>query len=259
MASRKDEKEKRRQERMAQQADAEAQAKRRRTYGIVAGAILVVGVIGAGVALFAGGGGDDDEPSSAGKPTVEFANAVEPPAQTTSDLFAAAKKAGCELKNPAIEGREHVESDQELEFGTEPPTSGNHDQIAQPDGVYSVYPQPRHFVHTLEGGRIELQYNPDKASRKEIATLGGVYNEDTLYLLMFPNPEMDYRIAAASWGHLIGCKKVNAATWDAIRAFIDRYRDQAPEPAAQHQVTAGQPGWPGPTPEPHQEGAIPGS
>ena len=246
MASRKEEKEKRRQERLAQEQSAQQQAARRRTYGIVAGVILVLAVIGVVIALVAGGGSSDSKTSASGKPAVEFANATKPPAQTTTDLFAAAKKAGCELKNPPIAGREHIDSNKPIKYATNPPTSGNHDQIPEPDGVYTVYPQPRHAVHALEGGRVEIQYNPKKVTKKEIATLGGVYNEDTLYMLMFPNPEMKYAVAISAWGHLAGCKKVDAATYDVIRAFIDRYRDQAPEPAAQHQVAAGQPGWPGP-------------
>jgi hypothetical protein len=40
---------------------------------------------------------------------------------------------------------------------------------------------------------------------------------------------MDYEIAAGAWGHLIGCKKVTDKTYDALRAFRDRYRDQGPE------------------------------
>lgn len=250
MASRKEEKEQRRRERLAREASSDQEAKRRRTYGIVAGGILVLAVIVVAVALLAGGDGSDDKGSSEGKPSVEFLGATSPPAQQTSDLFAAAKKAGCQLKNPPVAGREHIESDKKTDFSTNPPTSGDHDVTSQPDGVYKTYPQERHTVHSLEGGRVSIQYNPDKVSKKELATIGGVYNEDTLYMMMFPNPTMDYAVAVTSWGHLAGCKKVNAATYDVIRAFIDRYRDQAPEPAAQHQATAGQPGWPGPTPPP---------
>jgi hypothetical protein len=259
MASRKEEKERKRQQRLELEADAEQQARRRRTYGIVAGTVLVLGVIAAAGLLVLGGGGDSKSTDSSGKPTAQYSGASKPPAQTTTDLFAAAKKAGCELKNPTIAGRTHIPSSKKVVYATNPPTSGDHDQVAQPDGVYTVYPQPRHAVHSLEGGRVVIQYNPDKVNKQKIDTLGGVYNEDNLYMLMFPNPTMDYAVAVSAWGHLAGCKKVNAATYDVIRAFVDRYRDQAPESAASHQAAAGQPGWPGPTPPPHQSGNIAGS
>jgi hypothetical protein len=40
---------------------------------------------------------------------------------------------------------------------------------------------------------------------------------------------MDYQVAATAWGHLIGCKRISDETFDALRAFRDRYRDQGPE------------------------------
>ena len=48
-------------------------------------------------------------------------------------------------------------------------------------------------------------------------------------MVLFPNRRMPYEVAVTAWGHLLGCKKVNDKTFDAIRAFRDRYRDQGPE------------------------------
>jgi len=258
MASRKEEKEQKRQERLAAQNQAELDAKRKRTYGIVAGAVLVLGVIAATIFIVAAGGGDDGSSTPGAKPEAEYPTPVAVPAQQESDLFAAAKKAGCVLKNPPIAGSNHVESSKALEFSTNPPTSGDHDAQSQPDGVYGAYPAPRHTVHALEGGRTQIQYKPT-IPQKQIDQLGGIYEDDSLYLLMYPNPTMQYDIAVSAWGHMAGCKKVDAATYDVVRAFIQRYRDQAPEPAASHQVAAGQPGWPGPLPPLHTDGATPGS
>ena len=42
---------------------------------------------------------------------------------------------------------------------------------------------------------------------------------------------MPYQVAVTAWGHLIGCEKVTDETFDALRAFRDRYRDQGPEQA----------------------------
>ena len=49
-------------------------------------------------------------------------------------------------------------------------------------------------------------------------------------MLLFPNPEMPYEVAATAWTQLMGCKSYEgAATLDAIRDFRDAYRGQGPE------------------------------
>ena len=83
-------------------------------------------------------------------------------------------------------------------------------------------------MHTLEHGRIEIQYDP-LAAEARIDQLGGLFNEDPYHMVLFPNTQMPYKVAATAWGHLIGCKKVTDQTFDALRAFRDRYRDQGPE------------------------------
>ena len=50
-------------------------------------------------------------------------------------------------------------------------------------------------------------------------------------MLMFPNPEMPYEVAATAWTQLMGCKTYEGATTlDAIRDFRDTYRGRGPEP-----------------------------
>jgi hypothetical protein len=43
------------------------------------------------------------------------------------------------------------------------------------------------------------------------------------------NTNMPYEVAATAWTQLIGCKTVNDKTWDALRAFRDRFTDKGPE------------------------------
>ena len=110
-----------------------------------------------------------------------------------------------------------------------PPTSGNHYPIPQEDGVYKQTPPFTHLVHTLEHGRIEIQYKPP-ISQKRLAQLGGLYNEDRSYTLLFPNAKMPYVLAVTAWGHMAGCKRLNDSTFDLIRDFKRRYQGTAPEP-----------------------------
>jgi len=233
MTSRREEKDRRRAERLAAEQAASEQAHRRRMYSIVVGGILGVAAIAAvaAVALTGSGGGSSDNPKDLPAPKESYSGATSPPTQIETDLFKAADAAGCDLRNPAIEGRTHITPDQKVKYGTNPPTSGNHDPIPATDGVYSQAPtalQIRHFVHTLEHGRIEIQYAPSLAKRR-VNQLGGLFNDDPYHMVMFPNRAMPYDVAVTAWGHVLGCKKVDDKMFDAIRDFRDRYRDQGPE------------------------------
>ena len=235
MSSRKEEKEARRAERLAREEQDAEQARRRRVYAIVVGGVLAAAAIAAVVVAVAAGGGDSGPASAGGVPVGDssFKNASDPPPQQATDLAQAAQAADCRLQNPVIEGRTHIGPDQKVTYKTDPPTSGNHDPQPAGDGVYSeaaTATDIRHFVHTLEHGRIEIQYDP-ALPRREIDRLGGLYQEDPYHMVLFPNEKMPYQVAATAWGHLIGCKRLTDETFDALRAFRDRYRDQGPEQA----------------------------
>jgi Protein of unknown function (DUF3105) len=228
VSSRREEKAQRRQERVArEQADAAA-ARRRRRYGIIVGTILGVAALAAiGVVIAAGGGGDDGH-GSTGNAEDTFPNAATPPQTQETDLVQAAQAAGCTLKNPSIEGRTHVPDSTKVTYGTTPPTSGNHNPTPAEDGYYAQKPSVRNTVHTLEHGRVYIHYDPT-ISQKRIAQLGGLFNDDPFHMVLSPDPDMPYAVAVTAWGHLAGCKRVNDATFDVIRAFRDRYRDRGPE------------------------------
>jgi hypothetical protein len=232
VASRKEEKEQRRAERLAREQREREEARRRRIYSIVVGGVLAFAAIAAvAIAVVAGGGDKVASIGGLSAPSQSFKGAVDPPAQAATDLVPTAKAAGCVLKNPVIEGRTHIPPEEKVTYHTNPPTSGNHDPIPADDGVYDTAPTSktiRHFVHTLEHGRIELQYDP-ALPKKQIDQLGGLFNEDPYHMVLFPNTKMPYKVAATAWGHLIGCEKVTDQTFDALRAFRDRYRDQGPE------------------------------
>jgi hypothetical protein len=226
MASRREEKEQRRQERLARERAQLADTRKRRMYSIVAGSVLALGAIVAIVVVVAAGGGGGANDSALGFSKKAETSATPPP-EKIADLPAAAKAAGCRLANPPIEGRTHVTG--KVKYKTNPPTSGNHYPIPQDDGVYTKTPPITHLVHTLEHGRVEIQYKPTIAPRR-LAQLGGLYNEDKAYTVLFPNADMPYTVAVAAWGHLAGCKKVTDETFDVIRAFKQRYLGAAPEP-----------------------------
>jgi len=146
-----------------------------------------------------------------------------PPPAVVADLGAAAEKAGCEVRRELPdEGHDHIPVGSESPgYGTEPATSGDHVEppYQQADGAYRETPREIEVVHSLEHGRMAIQYSPDLPEADQLE-LKGLY--DTMYgaTLLFPNEEMPYAVAATTWTNLLGCPSYEgAATLDAIRAF----------------------------------------
>jgi hypothetical protein len=140
-----------------------------------------------------------------------------------TNLKAEAQRAGCDLKlRLKSEGKTHIGVDAETpEYGTNPPTSGNHvvPPYQQADGAYAETPNEINIVHSLEHGRMQIQYSPDLPEEDQLE-LKGLY--DTMYggTLLFPNENMEYAVAATTWTNLLGCDRYRGAiTLDAIRAF----------------------------------------
>jgi hypothetical protein len=238
MSSRQEEKERRRREREErEQAEASKVANRRRLQLVAGGVIGLVAIAAviAGIVSIAGGGGDD---KASGDQRNGSYQQVSLPAPRTTDLDAAVKAARCFYKQYPNEGRTHLPSDQATNdtYRTNPPTSGNHRPTPAEDGVYAPgnTPDKENFVHTLEHGRIELQYSP-KAPQSVRNSLYTIYNEKNkgvsgYHMMLFENNTgMPYEVAATAWTQLLGCKTVNEHTWDAIRAFRQRFTDKGPE------------------------------
>ena len=231
MASRAEEKERRRQERLAQEeADRKATARTRRLQ-LAGGALLAVAAIVAVVVAVAAGGGTSS--SSGPSPSDSASSSVKLPVRKTTDLATAAKAAGCVVKSFPLEGRDHVTTT--VTYHTNPPTSGNHNPNPSEDGFYpNGAPPKERNVHALEHGRIEMQWKPG-TPQNVIDTLQAIFNEPLKgksgyhQLLFENNTNMPFAVAATAWTHLLGCPKMDDKVFDAVRAFRDAYVDKAPE------------------------------
>ena len=245
--SSKSEREKRRAERLAAEQAAASADRRRLMLGYVVAGALTLAVI-VGLVIVISSGGDDtaqvngqDIPDAAHIQvnsgflhdlTPDGRTGTPPPALKQGDLQTAADEAGCELKlDLEDEGNTHITKESEIpNYGTNPPTSGNHNPQQLADGAYSVMPDPWYFVHSLEHGRIEIQYSPDLSEQDQLA-LKGVFDQQPDGVLFFPNSEMPYDVAVTAWTQLMGCDKYEgAATLDAVRDFRDTYIGLGPEP-----------------------------
>lgn len=122
----------------------------------------------------------------------------------------AAPACTAEVKEHADEGNLHVPLCSQLQFGSNPPASGNH--YAPPYwAAYRTYaaPVPAGFlVHDLEHGAVVIGYNCPEGCAEEVARAQAWINglgQDPICpgsphkIILAPNPQLDVRWAAAAW------------------------------------------------------------
>jgi len=230
------EREQRRQERIESEGAAESSNRTRLIVGYSVAAVVVL-AIAVVVFVLASGGDSDNGGATEGDAHINLnasigsTNGIEPDSRAgtapaaakVTDLAAAAEAAGCDLRlHLKDEGHNHLPvGSPPPDYKTNPPTSGNHVEppYQQADGAYLETPEEIDYVHSLEHGRMEIQYSPDLPEEGQLA-LKGLY--DTMYgaTLLFPNDKMPYEVAATTWTNLLDCPTYKgAATLDAIRAF----------------------------------------
>jgi hypothetical protein len=232
MANRREEERERLRQIRQERESGQAKANRRRLFAVygaagVVGVLVLAGIVAVVASSGGGGGGGESHINQASGST----NGVEPderagtppPEVKVANLKQAAKQAGCTLRlGLKDEGHKHISPTAPTpNYGTSPPTSGNHVEAPyqQADGAYIEMPGEIFIVHSLEHGRLQIQYSPELPEEDQLA-LKGVY--DTMYggALFFPNTNMSYEVAATAWTNLIGCPKYKGAiTMDAIRDF----------------------------------------
>jgi hypothetical protein len=227
MSSRAEEKERRRQERLAAEQAAQAGADRRKRMGMVGGVVLVAAIAVVAVLAIASGGSDSG-PGGSDAATAAI------PAERISNLSEAVRASGCTMKTFPIEGRGHTTAT--VKYKTNPPTSGDHDPTPAEDGIYDQGnpPDVEQSVHALEHGRIDIQYKPG-TPKLRIDQLSALFEEKVQGIagyktLVFENQtDMTFAVAATAWTKSLTCPSWNDKVFDAIRAFRTRYIDKGPE------------------------------
>jgi hypothetical protein len=215
VARRAEEKERRRQERIAAEQAAARAASRRRTLTIAGGAIIGLVVIAVIVVLATAGrgGGDSDG---------------------TGTLAADAQAAGCTFKSYPSQGRQH--SNGKVKYKTNPPTSGPHNPVPAPDGIYAPgnEPAPENAVHSLEHGRMLFEYKPG-TSAGDVSKMRSLAESESngsaaYHTLMFQNnTNMPTQFAAVAWTKLVTCDRLSSPAMDVMRQFRQAYTDKGPE------------------------------
>jgi hypothetical protein len=224
MTSRKEQKERLKAERLQREQEAAAAERRKRLVGYGAGGGLAVAAIVAVIVVFAAGGGDDG--SSGSGVQGEFPEGSIPAART-ADLEQAAKAAGCKVEDFPEEGNGHVQT--AVDYKTNPPTSGDHNPIPAEDGAYTDAPETEALVHSLEHGRITIQFDPAVPDSVK-GDLKALFDELQYHVILTPNETgMPFEVAATAWTRSLGCPQMNEQVFDAIRAFHADFVDQGPE------------------------------
>jgi hypothetical protein len=231
VANRREEERERLREARQERESSQAKSEKRRLLAVYGGAglvgLLVIGGIVAAIASSGGGGGGEahinQESGSTNGVQPDERSGPAPAEVKVANLQQAAKQAGCDLRlKLKDEGHTHISrTAQTPNYKTDPPTSGNHVEAPyqQADGAYSEMPGEIFMVHSLEHGRMQIQYDPELPEEDQLA-LKGLY--DTMYggTLLFPNENMSYAVAATTWTNLLGCPEYKGAiTLDAIRDF----------------------------------------
>jgi hypothetical protein len=129
-----------------------------------------------------------------------------------------------------------VHVNEKVTYKSNPPTSGNHNPQPAEDGIYDPgsTPEKENYVHTLEHGRVIIQYKPG-TPKQRTDQLETLFNEkvngtEGYHTVLFENnTRMTYAVAATAWDHLLGCRTFNDGIFDAIRAFREAYVDKGPE------------------------------
>lgn len=126
------------------------------------------------------------------------------------------------------EGRAHLQpGDPVPAYKSVPPTSGTHNPVWYPAGVYDRTADITMLVHSQEHGYVILYHNG--ISQEEVQQLIRIQQSDPFKLIVAEYPNMPQKIAIGAWGHLQNCSGVNEQT---IRSFIAQFRDHGPEMAS---------------------------
>jgi Protein of unknown function (DUF3105) len=205
------------QRRLAEQARKARQRKVQRRANLITIAIAVV--VLTGVAAFVYLQRDND-------------------AGAVASVGGSAADANCtDIESHPSEGNKHVDTGTTVNYGTNPPTTGNHwptDQIAAP-GFYAEPVESERLVHNMEHGGIIIWYRPEAPQEVE-DKLQQVVEQQPEATIAVPWGELEspYNFALTAWfggdnsGKIQSCEQVSQEVIDDFRA---RFQGRGPEQA----------------------------
>lgn len=109
---------------------------------------------------------------------------------------------------------QHVLPGVEVQYLSNPPTSGPHTPGPLPGPVLDAPIDPTIQVGILEAGAVLVQYRPDEVQGDQLRSLQALAEE---FVVVAPNDTLDSPIVATAWRSKLACTGVEA---DALAAFV---------------------------------------
>ncbi len=126
------------------------------------------------------------------------------------------------------QGRNHVPEGTQIQYSTNPPTSGSHYPNSQPGGIYESQVPDGNLVHSMEHGAVILWYKSDIPATQS-AQLKSIFSNISVgKKIMVPRDNLDVSVALTSWGRLL---KLQSIDQNQIKSFMEKNEDRGPEKA----------------------------
>jgi hypothetical protein len=125
------------------------------------------------------------------------------------------------LKTFDVPAAVHVDPepvDYKAEYGMDPPAGGPHWSAWLNCGIYDEPQENERAVHALEHGAVWVTYNPDEVTGADLDTLRK--RMPKTYSILSPYPGLDAPVVASAWGAQIALDGVDDERLD---GFVARY------------------------------------
>ncbi len=142
-------------------------------------------------------------------------------------LAAAGAPALAQVETDPDAGRDHLEPGQAYAYPDRFPTSGPHDPVWTPPGVYESEQPPTRLVHALEHGNIVIYYDdPGEEALAQLRAWAARYDGQWDGIVITPGPGLAGEVVLTAWTKRLRLDQFDA---EAAAAFIDAFRGRGPE------------------------------
>lgn len=204
----KQQREKRRAEKVAALKQKQKKEKRGRILATVISAVAVVSVLAVVI-------------------TIVVTNATREPAQVP---LTAAERADIVIEGEEVyEGIDPTHTQEPVTYDVIPPAGGPHNPSWLNCGVYEEEQPLEYAVHSMEHGAVWLAYDPDQVTDAQLAALREAAPDR--HAIVSPIAGLESPIIASAWGARV---QVSDPSDERLQQFIDKYwlSPAAPEPGA---------------------------
>jgi hypothetical protein len=128
-----------------------------------------------------------------------------------------------------FEGLEALHVQSAVEYDMTPPAGGPHNPTWLNCGIYEEEVPAEYAVHSLEHGAVWVTYDPEQVSGGDLDALRSAMPRS--YMILSPFPGLEAPVVASAWGVQVALDGIDDPR---LNEFIIKYRQSpdAPEPGA---------------------------